>query len=374
MPTDELQVVEIVRRAHEAGQRIRVVGTGHSFVPLCATDEILISLDELQGVESTDRDAREATICGGTKIHALGDPLRDAGLALENQGDIDRQSICGAVSTGTHGTGRTLGSFSTQVVGARIVTASCEVVDCTPTAMPDVFPAVQLSLGALGVISAVRLRTKPAYRVHEKLAQVPISDCLARLHEQIEANRHFEFFWYPQTDLAHTKTLNPTDRAPDELPDIEGERIDDSAHIFPSVREVKFNEIEYSLPFAHGPDCFREIRELMRSEYPNVTWPVEYRTQAADEIYLSPAFGRETVAISVHQAAELPCRDFFADAERIFRAYDGRPHWGKMHNLSAAQLRELYPQWDDFQAARRKLDPEGRFLNGYLRRLFGEDL
>jgi FAD/FMN-containing dehydrogenase len=373
LPDSEAQIAELVRAAARERRRLRVCGSGHSFVPLCATDDVLLSLDAWAGVETVDLARGEATVRAGTKIHDLGEPLRRHGLALENQGDVDVQSLAGAVSTGTHGTGRALGSLATQVVGLRLVTASGELLEIDADHQPDLLPAAQVSLGALGVVTAIRLRLLPAYRLHESTWREPIDASLAQLDERIEATRHFEFFWYPQTDLAHAKALHPTERDPDAMPGVEGQRIDHSDRIFPTARNVRFNEMEYSLPAAAGPACFRAIRDLMRARHREVAWPVEYRTVAADQIDLSPAYGRPTVAISIHQAAELDCRAFFADAEVIFRAHDGRPHWGKMHGLRAVQLAPLYPRWSHFHEVRRRLDPRGLFLNDHLETIFGRD-
>jgi FAD/FMN-containing dehydrogenase len=251
------------------------------------------------------------------------------------------------------------------------MTAAGEALECSRDMHPEVFRAGRVSLGALGVITAVRLQLIPAYRLHERLWKEPIDACLARLDEQIASNRHFEFFWYPATDLAHAKALNPTELEPSAVAGREGERIDASWRVFPTVRENRFNEMEYSLPAEAGPDCFREIRELTRHRHAAVTWPVEYRTLAADDIDLSTALARDTVTISIHQDARLECRPFFTDAEKIFRAHQGRPHWGKMHSLGATELRPLYPPWDHFLEIRRGLDPSDAFLNPHLRQLFG---
>jgi FAD/FMN-containing dehydrogenase len=380
LPGSEEEVVAIVRVAAAAGQTVRVTGTGHSFTPLCASDDVLLSLDRMAGIETVDAAERRAWIRAGTKIHDLGGPLAERGLALENQGDVDVQAIAGAVSTGTHGTGPTLGSISTQVVGLRIVTASGDVLDCSREADVEVFRAAQVALGSLGVITSVRLRLLPLYRLHEQVRREPLDVCLGRLDERIRANRHFEFFWYPTDELALTKTLNPTDRPPTAtgiggeegsgLSNAERERVDDSWRIFPTVRENRFNEMEYSVPAEQGVECFLEVRELMRRKHTLVAWPVEYRTVAADDIFISPAQGRATVAISIHQAAELPHAAFFDDAEKVFRRHQGRPHWAKMHSLARRELLELYPQWERFQSVRARLDPQRRFLNEHLRRLF----
>ena len=369
-PASEPELQQLVRQAARDGHRVRVVGTGHSFMPLVTTDGVLVSLDRLAGIESSDGDALEAMVWAGTKIRALGEPLLALGMALENQGDVDVQSVGGALGTGTHGTGRTLRNLSSQAVALRLVTADGELVECSAERDPDLFRAARVSLGLLGVTSAVRLRLLPAYRLHERICSADTETCLAELVDRIAENRHFEFFWFPGPDRVEMKTLNPTEAAPNELPDVPGERIGWSCHIISSVRELKFHEMEYSVPAEAGPDCFREVRARIREKHPEVVWPVEFRTLASDDADLSPAEGRETVTISVHQDGRLPFRDFFADVEPIFRSHRGRPHWGKIHTCSAEQLRALYPRWDAFGAVRRGMDPEGRFLNDHLRGLF----
>jgi FAD-linked oxidoreductase len=403
-PATEAELVALVAGANRAGQTIRVAGTGHSFVPLCASNGLLISLDGLQGVVAVDQPSLRATVWAGTKIHQLGEPLLAAGMALENQGDIDRQAIAGAVSTGTHGTGPGIGSMSTQVAGLRIVTASGEIVECSAEHETDIFQAARLSLGTLGVISQITLRLLPAFRLHERTWVVSFEECTSNLDAHIAATRHFEFFWSPREDVCAMKALQPTavdlpaacglppdalgrlgEDSPSSPPPraqldaasrlgryVKSERVDWSYRIFPSERNVKFNECEFSLPAADGPDALREIRALMLGKHRDVLWPIEYRTLGADDIDLGTAQGRATIAISVHQAAELPYQAFFADVEAIFRNHHGRPHWGKWHSHTARELRALYPHWDHFQSVRARLDPYGRFLNDYLRRLLDE--
>ncbi len=370
MPESDAEVAAIVRGSAAERRRVRVAGAGHSFSPLCATDDVLISLERLTGIESADPHWRRATIRAGTRIRDLGAPLAAMGLALENQGDIDVQTLAGAISTGTHGTGRILGSLSTQVDGLRVVTALGETVEWSAECASELWSAARVALGALGVVTAVRLRLIEAYRLHERLWQEPVEQCLDALEEHIASNRHFEFFWYPATDLAHMKALNPADAQPEEVAGRSGERIDESFRVFPSVRDTPFDEMEYSVPAEAGPACFTELRQLMRMRHPHVTWPVEYRTLAPDDIDLSTAFGRATVTLSIHQDARLPYEAFFRDAEAIFQAHNGRPHWGKIHWMSAEQLAAQYAQWDNFQTVRRRQDPRGMFLNEYLRQLF----
>ncbi len=380
-PTSEEEVVSLVTDANRAGENVRVVGTAHSFTPLCVTDGTLLSLDGMQGMIAADSAARTATFWAGTKIARVGEPLLAAGLAMANMGDIDYQALAGAISTGTHGTGRTLGSISTQVAGLRLVLASGEILDCSATEEPEVFAVARVALGALGVLTRITLNALPAYRLHERTWVLPFEECMAQLPALIRDNRHCEFFWSPGDDACALKILNPTDEEalpPMPPPTATGrvarylkpERIDWSYRIFPSERTIPFNEMEFSVPAEHGPECMREIRDLMRERHPDVVWPVEYRTLHSDDIPLSPAYGRETVTISIHQAAELSYREFFMDAEAIFRTHRGRPHWGKLHWHTARDLRDLYPRWDDFLTVHQRLDPDGRFLNAYLRTLF----
>lgn len=383
-PTTEAELAAIMHKAAKRGQQIRVVGTGHSFVPLCAADDLLISLDHLQGLISADSEEQTATFWAGTKLYAVGEPLWEYGLALANMGDIDRQSLGGAIGTGTHGTGPTLGNLSTQVVGLRLLTSAGEVIDCSPTHEPEIFRAAQLSLGALGIITQVTLRCLPAYYLRERTWVATYDECVAALDAHIAATRHFEFFWVPGEDLCAMKALQPVDpseETPDEVVPVRKPvsarlsrylnppRIDRSYRIFPASRDRKFNETEFALPAAHGPSCLHEVRELMQTRYHDVAWPIEYRTLAADTIPLSPAYDRETVTISVHQAADLPYQPFFEAVEAIFCNHQGRPHWGKLHTHQAGELATLYSEWNAFQAVRAQLDPDGRMLNPYLREL-----
>jgi FAD/FMN-containing dehydrogenase len=372
-PASEDELAAIVRAAARDGLRVRVAGSGHSFTPIVATDGILVSLDALEGIESADLQALQATVRAGSKLHAIGAPLRELGMALANQGDVDVQSLGGAIGTGTHGTGRALGSISTQVIGLRLVAADGGIVEWSLATDPDEMAAARLSMGMLGIVTAVRMQLVAAYRLHEQVWRTGVDACMAELETSIATHRHFEFFWYPQRDRAELKTLDPTERLPSDVAGRKGERIGWSHEIFPSVRDQRFNEMEYALPAAAGPACFLELRERMQARHPDVVWPIEYRTLAADDIWLSPAHGRATVTLSLHQAAELPCDAFFHDLEAILRAHGGRPHWGKLHTCSADDLRDLYPRWDRFRALRGQLDPAGRYLNDYLGDLFARD-
>jgi FAD/FMN-containing dehydrogenase len=373
-PKSEAEAVELVRRAARDGDVVRVAGTGHSCTPLCATSGVTVLLGGIRGVEAVDVAARSATVGAGAKLYELHDPLLRAGVALENLSDIDRQAVAGAIATSTHGTGRTHRTLSALVTGARLVTGRGDVLECSDTERPDVLRAVRVSLGALGIVTSVRLAVVPAFRLHERTWITSFDECFAALDRHLEDNDHFEFFWVSDRDACLMKTLNPTEEAEDfeRFEDVDrllGERVGWSGSIFPSLRNRRFNEIEYALPAEEGPGCLRELRELMLNKHKDVTWPLEYRTVAADDIWLSQMHGRATVTISAHQAAHLPHEAFFADVEAIFRNHRGRPHWGKAHRLAAKELRELYPGWNEFLRVRAELDPDGRFLNEYLQEL-----
>lgn len=373
-PTSEAEVAEVIRGAVADGLGVRIAGAGHSFTALVASDDVIVSLGGLRGVVDVDPDAGESgevELWAGTPIHAIGPALHPHGLALRNQGDIDRQAVGGACGTGTHGTGPSLPSFSGAVVGATVALADGDVVTCDATTEPDLFGATRLSLGASGIVTRLRLAVRPSYRLHEREWIEPIEETLDRLDERIAATRHFEFFWLPEIDKAYCKSLDETVAPPDDLPDVKGERIGDSWAVFPSDRDDRFNEMEYAVPADRGPECFAALRELFRERHPDTTWPIEYRTQAADDVWMSPANGRATVTLSIHEPVDRDHEPLFRDAEEIFRSFDGRPHWGKLSYLDPAELPASVPSWDRWWAARDAADPHGVFLNPHLRRLAG---
>ena len=370
MPAREEEIAAAIGRAAELGVPLRVAGSGHSFQPVVATSGVLMSLDAWAGTTACDEEARTVTVRSGTILHDLGELLLAEGLAMENLGDVDVQSLGGALGTGTHGTGHTLGNLPSQLTAMRLVLASGEILECSRDVEPEVFAAARVSLGALGVLSTATLQLVPAYRLHERTWRCSAEEVVAELPGQVAEHRHFEFFWYPHADRAEAKSLDMTDAQPSDLPGRKGERIGWSSNVLPSPRELRFHEMEYSVPAEAGADCFRAVRERIQARWPDLQWPVEWRTLRSDDAWLSTASERETVAISIHQDVQLPFRDLFSDVESIFREHAGRPHWGKIHGLRSAELAELYPHFEDFCRVRRRLDPEGRFSSDHLRELF----
>ncbi len=386
-----------IAEAVEDADELRAAGSGHSFSPLVATDETLVSLEEYTGVVSVDEDEGKGTARTGTVLAEFNTEIADHGLAMENLGDVDRQTVSGAVSTGTHGTGQ-FGVIATQLSEAEMVTADGSVR--TFSRGDDEFGAAQVSLGALGVLTELEFDLVPSYGLELVRRKESLEDCLSNFHGYVEQNRNFEFFWFPNTRTAITKRLN---EAPSEelrrsdgkfenvawkaacevsrvLPSkyssrvaasvIEEERMVGPSHeVYPFPREVRFNETEYGVPADRAVEAFRDIKEVV--EEGDAAFPVEFRYVEGDEIPLSPAHGRDTVFIAVHKYHKKPYRETFEACQEVFREYGGRPHWGKMHFLSSDELREMYPEWDAFQDVREELDPGGVFLNEHLRDVFG---
>jgi L-gulonolactone oxidase len=381
----ESDVLAAIATAARTRTTIRQRGTGHSCSPLCATDDVLMSFHGLKGITQIDPVAKSARIGPGTPISDMGEPLCKAGLALENQGDIDLQTLAGAIATGTHGTGLRLGNISSKIVGLRLALASGDVVSLSPASEPRLFDAAVVSLGALGVILDVTIALVKRYRLHERNRALAVEDCLAQFPKLQEEHRNVEFFWLPVFDKCIVKALDETQAppTPEDLMDppmgtpgtleryLRPERVHWSHRIYPSRRAALFNEMEFAVPLERGLDCFTEIRAMMQSEFPSVTWAVEYRPLAADNAYLSQAHGRPSACISVHEEASRDCLAFFSAAQEIFLSYGGRPHWGKTHFCTARQLESLYPRWSDFVDVRNELDPRGIFLNEHLREIFG---
>lgn len=374
VPDNEDEVVDLVRGAAERGATIRPVGAGHSSSPLARTDDILMSSDGLSGLVRHTDDT--ATIRPGTYLGDVGPALHEVGLALENYGDVDLQSIGGAVGTGTHGTGRDLTAFSGMLVGARLVTGKGEVLDVDTDDM-DLLRAMRVSLGVLGVVTELTLRVRTPFELHRREWCVPVQDCLANLDALIGRNRNVDFYWHPRRDEAQLRTHNHLGEDPDDLfasmPCPEGlhrEKQGWSHEVIPQGRGLEFEEMEYMLPAEAFVDCFREIRaRVIEKHRQYVAWRVLCRVIAPEDGYLSPYNGGETMTIALLQNNTLPYRGYHEDLEPVLRAHGGRPHWGKHHSLDAGELRPLYPDWDRFAAVRERLDPNGVFLSEDMRAL-----
>lgn len=377
---DELR--RIVREAADSGRSVRVAGSGHSFSPVCASDGVVVDLSGIAGIESIDQETGEATILAGSKLHALGEPLFQAGRAFMNQGDIDRQAIAGAVGTGTHGTGRRFGSFSNAVRAVELVTATGDLVTIDETSPLEEQQAAALSLGMLGVVTRLRMATVPSYKLLERSVPTEtFESCVAEYHRLEPELRNIEFWWIPPLDKGILKTLVETTEEPRGEPTVEHppgtierylkpERVDWSYKIYPSTRTFRFVECEHTLPIENGPAAVAAVRELIQKDFPEIHWVVEYRTLAGESHLLSPTQGVDSVTLSVHDAAENDWRRFMQAADALMASHGGRPHWGKLHWLTRPDVDRLYPQAETFRSIRRRYDPDGVFLNGHLRELF----
>ncbi len=353
----------IVAESAERGLTVRAAGSGHSHYRLVPTDDVIVDLTGMAGVVAVDESRLRARVRAGTPITALGRPLHDAGVGLLNQGDIDRQAIVGATSTGTHGTGTTLGNLSTGVTAMTMVMADGSVVECSDSQNQSLLEAARLGMGAFGIVTEVELTVRPAYRLAETGWEASYDALRPSIDELNETHRHFEFFWAPRSDTAAAKHLDITDEPAVYPVGEEGSRCNWSYEVLPNHRPHLHTEMEYAVAAEGSLECLDEIRNLLLNRFTDVYWPVEYRRVAADDVWLSQAYGQDVATISVHQGIDQPSEPFFRACEEVFLAYGGRPHWGKVHYLDGAQLAEAHPRWDDWWAARDAVDPTGVFLN-----------
>ncbi len=408
------QVQLAVNRARETGHTLKALGASHSFSGIALSDGIHLDMSRLRGLVAADRARGQVTLWAGTHLWELPAILNPLGLALENMGDIDRQTISGAISTGTHGTGLRFGGIATRVVGASLITGTGEQLTVSETENAELLPAVALGLGALGVLVTVSLQCVPRFRLRAVEVPLPLAEVLSSFEARTRAADHFEFYWFPHTTSTRTKTnhrlplegagqpLTPFARYVDEElvnnvvfgAVLEAERwlpamipsvnravqsvssrrdyTDESHRVFVTRRRVRFREMEYALPLAAVPSAMRELQEVIARTRLRVSFPIEVRAAAADGLWLSTAHGRDTGYVAIHQYWRDPDRSYFREAEAVMLAHGGRPHWGKIHTCTASELRASYPRFSDFLAVRDQLDPERVFVNAYLKRVLGE--
>ncbi|MFJ4044131.1 D-arabinono-1,4-lactone oxidase [Microbacterium sp. NPDC089987] len=412
-PTSVEEVCEIVATAGRSGRRVKAVGAGHSFTAIARADDVQMSLDGLSGLRSVDPARQTVTIGAGTRLHEIPALLAPLGLAMQNLGDIDTQSIAGAVSTGTHGTGARFRGIAAQIVGVTLVTGRGERMRVDAEHSPQLLPAVALGLGALGILVEVTVQCVPAFDLRARERAEPLAAVLDSLDARVRDADHFEFFWFPHTDVALTKTntrvragdgrapLKPVRRWFDEtlmangvfratcalgklvpaaVPTINraaarlaGERSfsDVSSRVFATRRTVRFTEMEYALPIDQAVPAFLEVQEAITRGGWRITFPVEVRFAAADELWMSTAYQRPSAYIAVHRAVGEDPQPYFRAVEQIMRARGGRPHWGKLHGRTAADLAGEYPRFADFLTVRDDLDPQRVFANEHLERMLG---
>lgn len=410
-PGSTAELADVIRQARDQGRRVKPVGSGHSFTDIAVTDGVRLELDDLSDLISVDRAARLVTAQAGMRLHTLNEVLAQHGLALPNLGDIDVQTIAGAISTGTHGTGARYGCLSTFVEALTLVTGTGEVVRCSATENPQVFAAARVGLGALGVLAEVTLRCVDAFVLAADERPLPLSAVLTDLDMLIHSNDHFEFYWFPYTERVQAKRNNrvPADDRP--LSRFRGWLDDDflsntvfagacrlgralptvaptisgisaralsarrytarSDKVFCTPRRVRFTEMEYGIPRAALPEAFAGLRAVVSSLPFKVLFPVEVRFTGPDDIWLSHGYDRESAYIAIHQYVGVEYEPYFRAFERVVQPLGGRPHWGKLHYREADTLRPEYPRFADFVAVRDRLDPDRVFANAYTERVLG---
>ncbi|MDQ3146784.1 MAG: FAD-binding protein [Actinomycetota bacterium] len=409
-PASEDELASVVKEAASAGERVKVVGAGHSFTGAALTTGRQVHLDRYDRILDVDRATGLVTVQAGIALRRLNDELAARGLALENLGDIAYQSVAGALSTSTHGTGARIGTLSTQIRGLRLVTGDGSLVDCSADEEPALFGPARVGVGALGVISTVALQALPAFRLSAVEEPLRLDRVLDALDDHVDGHDHFEFFWVPHTGWALTKTNDRTDEPLAPRSRWQGFRddvlvsnvafgtlcrigrvrpaliprlaralpstgrvtyVERSDRVFASPRFVHFYEMEYAVPRAAAAEAVRAVRSWVERSGMQISFPVEVRFVAGDDIALSPASGRDTCYIAVHVYRGTQFHQYFTAVEDIMGDLGGRPHWGKLHFQTAATLAPRYPRWDEFQSARRRLDPDGRFANDYTDRVLG---
>lgn len=412
-PRSADEIADAVTSAAKDGLTVRALGSGHSFTQAAATSGVAIDLSCWTGIVAADLESGLITVRSGTTLRELNASLDVLGLAMANLGDIDAQTISGAISTGTHGTGARLGGLAAQVAGLELVLADGSVVACSAEERPDLFAAARVSIGALGVISTVTLQCVPAFTLAAEEQPMALDEVLARFGEFAEDNDHFEFFWLPygknallkrnnrvaqgagpgpmprwrrfyeyevmenaafgalcRTGRAMPATIKPLGRLTSAL--LSKRAYSAPSHqVFVTPRRVRFVESEYAVPRAALLDVFAELRSGVQRLADPVMFPVEIRVTAADGIWLSTAYGRDSAYVAIHQYAGLPYQEYFRLFETIVTAAGGRPHWGKMHTRDAEYLRGVYPRFADFLRVRDETDPGRLFANPYLEQVFG---
>jgi len=410
-PASTAEVVAVVREAVAAGTRVKAVGASHSFTAIAATDGILLRLDRMSTILGTDTTTGRVRVQAGISLHDLNPRLRVLGLALPNLGDVDPQSVAGAISTGTHGTGGARFGIANAVVGLQVVTAAGDVLEIDE--QHPWFGAARVSLGALGIVTEVTLQCVPAFLLHAREEPMALPAVMERLDDLVADNDHFEFYWFPHTEQTSTKQNNRvpdgTDRRPlgrfrhwldDELlsntafealnrvltrrrswiPRVNHvaasvlsarEYVDESYEVFVSPRRVRFRESEFAMPRAALPHVLDELASWFGAGHENVSFPIEVRFTAADDVWLSTSHERDSCYVAVHQYWRSDHRAYFAAAQDIFTAHEGRPHWGKLHTLDAAYFSDSYARFDDVVTIRDELDPGRTFGNAYLERVLG---
>jgi FAD-linked oxidoreductase len=403
-PRNEEALVELLR---ESNGKIRAVGAGHSFSALVPTDETMLSMARFRGVKGINHETQEVTVGAGTRLAALGDALAEEGLGMINMPDVNTQSLAGAIATSTHGTGQKFGSLSHYVTALTLVTAAGDVLKCSALENKEVFDAARCNIGSLGIITDVTLQVRDNYYLKERSEMLPLEEAFEKMEAMRIAKRHFEAYGLPHSNHVLLIEFSEVSKAESDANQKEKdssdvyesfrtlagvietfpflrsavmniaprtigveERYGAWNKIFGNVRDIRFNEMEYTVPAEDGLACFREVLDTIKDKNIDVIFPIEFRYIGEDDVWLSQFYKRAGAAISVHNFHDKPYMTYFAEMEAIFDRYQGRPHWGKLHNKTEKEFAALYPQWNAFKELRQRLDPERQFINQHLETIF----
>lgn len=411
-PSSLKDISSTILQCRAKEKQIRAIGSRYSYTPLICSKSAALSLDNFTGIEEINYEELSVVVRGGTKLADLEKALFAKNLSLYNLGDINEQTIAGLIATGSHGTGKNFGIASTQIMWIQMINAAGEIVECSAQDKPELFKAAQVSLGLLGIITKVKLKVLPRYYVDLERNVVDFDLALGNLLSSFENNRNYEFFWFPYTNYVFEKRINIASSEPAHTSNFKKafndyvlenaalwliceisrmaphlyrkhansllKKLNSNLHeqvastqCYATKRLVNHREIEYSIPIQYAVEAIKEIKELLDHHETHVSFPIEVRCVASDDIYLSPNYNCNTVWIAVHSYTKDQYKAVFQAVEKVFLKYNGRPHWGKMHTLSAIEISKLYPHLDTFKSIRKENDPSGLFLSPYINQLLG---
>ena len=410
-PQTESELQQVVQNAQTSGRRVKAVGSGHSFTAIAVAEEVLVDLSKYDEILAIDEINQTVTVQSGIQLSKLNQALYENSLAMQNLGDIAYQTIAGAISTSTHGTGAKFTGIANQVVALRVVLADSSIVECSANVNAELFSCARVGLGAIGLISTVTLKVVPAFNLAVIEEPMRLDEVLQNLDLHVDSNDHFEFFWVPHTGWALTKRNNRNNlpiepmskmshwysktlmenyafgavcmlgkarpslipKLAKALPSSGRNEYSDASHkVFASKRIIKFYEMEYAIPREACAEALNRVRRMVTDSGFFLNFPVEVRFTAPDEIPLSTASNRESAYIAVHIYKGMNYVPYFTEVESIMNSYQGRPHWGKLHFQNASTLASRYPQWDVFQSVRNQVDPKRMFSNQYLETVLGK--
>lgn len=408
-PSDTAQLAEIVTRAAAAGERVRAVGGGVSTNAIAAAPGVMVDSGGMRGLRRIDRERGTATFGAGTRVAEAAALLEAEGLSLLNPTSNTGVTLAGSAATGSQGSSLRRPSASNQLVEATLVTGQGEVLRVGERSNAELWPAVKLGLGAVGIMSEVTVRTGPQHSVTLVESNEPLRRVLDHFEERASAVDHFSVRWMPHTDTAHVHAATNTPGAALDGPEpgriesglnrlgaglriglvksfppliplvnrvtsaLQRDRMEETGPVgaLAGRPAVPYASMQYAFPLADLPGMVRELKDLIESRRFHVPFRVLLTVAPADEAWLSTSYGRATGSIGLAMPQGIDPRPLFHEAEAMFLAGGGLPHWSGYHTVRAAEFAHVMPRFGDFLSARDHLDPERRFENGYLRRVLG---